>query len=80
MTDESTGTRPHFFIDHTLHGAVKDVADDRGIDVSDAYELAARLLVALGEVDGYQPRPNDDDLAAAFDELLANHPSRDEPT
>jgi hypothetical protein len=72
MKDSDGGTRPHFYIPHALHGAVKDIADSREIDRGEAYELATRVFVALGNGDLYDPRPEDDDLADVYDELLAD--------
>ncbi|MBX0296940.1 hypothetical protein [Haloarcula nitratireducens] len=69
MTARYDGIRPHYYIDYSLHGAIKDVADRREIEVYEAYDLAARFLVALDGSTGYKPRPDDDGLAAVFDDL-----------
>lgn len=69
--DDRTGTRPHFFIDNAVHGAVKDVGAAFGLSQQQSYELATYAFVALGPTTAIDPRPDDEDLAAAFDELLA---------
>ncbi|WP_135305418.1 hypothetical protein [Haloarcula amylovorans] len=72
MTGRHDGIRPHYYIDYALHGAIKDVAGRREIEVYEAYELAARLLVALDGSTGYKPRPDKNELAAVFDNLLGS--------
>lgn len=69
---ENGGTRPHFYVDHVLHGAVKDIADAHDINHAEAYELATRVFVALLNGGGYDPRPDDEDLASIFDHVLDN--------
>ncbi|MBX0298126.1 hypothetical protein [Haloarcula nitratireducens] len=78
MTARHDGIRPHYYIDYALHGAIKDVAGRREIEVYEAYELAARLLVALDGNTGYKPRPDGDELAAVFDDLFDDQAKRGE--
>ncbi|MBX0296834.1 hypothetical protein [Haloarcula nitratireducens] len=78
MTARHDGIRPHYYIDYALHGAIKDVAGRREIEVYEAYDLAARLLVALDGSTGYQPRPGENDLAAVFDDLFGDQAKRGE--
>ncbi|MBX0296757.1 hypothetical protein [Haloarcula nitratireducens] len=70
MTARYDGIRPHYYIDYALHGAIKDVAGRRELEVYEAYDLAARLLVALDGNTGCKPHPNDDKLTVVFDNLL----------
>lgn len=71
MADEDrTGTRPHFYIDNAVHGAVKDVGAAFGLSQQQSYELAIHTFVALGPPTAVDPRPEDEDLADAFDKIL----------
>ncbi|WP_135305988.1 hypothetical protein [Haloarcula amylovorans] len=78
MTARYDGIRPHYYIDYALHGAIKDVADRREIEVYEAYDLAARFLIALDGSTGYKPRPDDDGLAAVYDNLRGKRANRGE--
>ncbi|RBI58584.1 hypothetical protein DMJ13_25985 [halophilic archaeon] len=53
---------------------MKDIADDYDLNHGDIYQVAARIVIALNpeEEPVLNPRPQDDDLAAVYDELLAN--------
>ncbi|MBX0297386.1 hypothetical protein [Haloarcula nitratireducens] len=78
MTARHDGIRPHYYIDYALHGAIKDVAGRREIEVYEAYDLAARLFIALDGSTGYKPCPDDDGLATVFDDLLGDQAKRGE--
>jgi hypothetical protein len=52
--DMADGTRPNFRAPHTLHGAIKDFADEQEMSAAEAWLLAGKLLVYLAS-DCYNP-------------------------
>jgi hypothetical protein len=64
------GTRPHFHVSNLVHGAMKDLRDERGLETNEIYEIAVYLLLSVDPDSPYRPQPDDDELAAYLDELL----------
>lgn len=59
------GTRPNAYYPKRLHGAMEDIADERGVELEEVYHTAAKLVISLDPAIGdYQP--DGGDLLAAY--------------
>lgn len=57
-------TRPKTDVPETLHGAMKDFAENHEMTTGEAYILAAKVLINLDSSTDYHP--NDDPLLEEF--------------
>lgn len=54
------GTRPNAYYPKRLHGAMEDIADERGVELDEVYHTAAKLVITLDPViNDYQPGGGD---------------------
>jgi hypothetical protein len=49
---------------------MKDIGDRYDFSQSETYELATRVLITLADDSPVNPRPEDENLAAAYDDVL----------